>query len=155
MNLLTNKNSFTNAINGSDVSPYILNNHFCSVHSKMITTDESSNNSLIALKQYCTERIRHKGKPIPFMTVSGVCKSLCHIRQSSTIGTDGIDGKILRLSAPFIIVTITFIYNLIIEKNKFPKVFKEVKVIPLYKSGEKSESSNHRPILIYHFSQSL
>ena len=63
-------------------------------------------------------------------------------------GTDGIDGKILRLSAPFITDTITYIYNLIIEKNKFPKVFKEAKVIPLYKSGDKSEPSNYRPISI-------
>ena len=82
------------------------------------------------------------------MTVSGVFKSLCQLKQSSTKGTDRIDGKILRLSAPFIADTITYIYNLIIEKNKFPKVFKEVKVIPLYKSGDKSEPSNYRPVSI-------
>ena len=65
ISLLTNKNSNANAMNDSDISPDILNNHFCNVHSKVITTDKSSNNSLIALKQYCTERIRHKGKPVP------------------------------------------------------------------------------------------
>ena len=74
------------------------------------------------MKQYRTERIRHKGKPVPLMTVSGVFKSLRHLKQSSTKGTDLIDGKVLRLSAPFITDTITYIYNLIIEKNKFPKV---------------------------------
>ena len=109
-------------------------------------TDKASNNSLTALKQYCTERIRDKGKPVPFMTVSGVFKSLCHLKQSSTKGTDGIDGEILRLSAPFI--TDTYIYNFIIEKNKFSKIFNEAKVIPLYKSGDKSEPSNYRPISI-------
>ena len=82
------------------------------------------------------------------MTVSGVFESLCHLKQSSTKGTDEIDGKILRLSAPFIADTITYIYNLIIKKNKFPKVFKEAKAIPLYKSGDKSEPSNYRPISI-------
>ena len=82
------------------------------------------------------------------MTVRGVFKSLCHLKQSSTKGTDGIDGKVLRLSAPFIADTITYIYNLIIKKNKFPKAFKEAKVIPLYKSGDKSEPSNYRPISI-------
>ena len=117
-------------MNGSDISPDILNNHFCNVHSKVITIDVSSNNSLIAFKQYCKERIRHKGKPVPFMTVSGVFKSLCHLKQSSTKGTDGIDGKILRLSSPLITDTITYIYKLIIKKNKFPKVFQEAKVIP-------------------------
>ena len=63
-------------------------------------------------------------------------------------GTDGIDGKILRISASFIADTITYIYNLIIKKNKFPKAFKEAKVIPLYKSGDKSEPSNYKPISI-------
>ena len=100
------------------------------------------------MKPYCTDRIRHKDKLVPFMTVSGVFKSTRHLKQSSTKGTDGIDGKILRLSAPFITDTITYIYNLIIEKNKFPKVFQEAKVLPLYKSGNQSEPSNYRPISI-------
>ena len=82
------------------------------------------------------------------MTVSGVFKSLCHLKQPSTKGTDGIDGKLLRLSAPFIADTITYIYNLIIEKSKFPKIFKKAKVIPLYKSGDKSEPSNYKPLSI-------
>ena len=51
INLLTNKNSYANAMNGSDISPDILNNYFYNVHSKVITTAKSSNNSLIALKQ--------------------------------------------------------------------------------------------------------
>ena len=79
------------------------------------------------------------------MAVSEVFKSLCQLKQSNTKGTDRIDGKIIRLSAPFITDTITYIYNLIIEKNYFPRAFKEAKVIPLYKSGERSDPSNYRP----------
>ena len=82
------------------------------------------------------------------MAVSEVFKSLCQLKQSNTKGTDRIDGKIIRLSAPFITDTITYIYNLIIEKNKFPRAFKEAKVIPLYKSGERSDPSNYKPISI-------
>ena len=81
---------------------------------------------------------------LPFMTVREVYKSLCHLKQSNTKGTDGLDGKILHLSAPFIAETLT--YNLCIDKNTFPQVFKEAKVIPLFKSGEKSDPSNFRPI---------
>ena len=82
------------------------------------------------------------------MAVSEVFKSLCQLKQSNTKGTDRIDGKIIRLSAPFITDTITYIYNLIIEKNKFPRSFKEAKVIPLYKSSERSDPSNYSPISI-------
>ena len=31
-NLVTNKNTYANAMNGSDISPDIVNNHFCNVH---------------------------------------------------------------------------------------------------------------------------
>ena len=41
-----------------------------------------------------------------------------------------------------------YIYNLCIDKNTFPKVFKEAKVIPLFKSGDKLDPSNFRPISI-------
>ena len=36
------------------------------------------------------------------MTVREVYKSVSHLKQSNTKGTDGSDGKILRLLAPFI-----------------------------------------------------
>ena len=68
--------------------------------------------------------------------------------QSNTKGTVGLDGKILRLSASFIAESLTYIYNLCINKNTFPQVFKEAKVIPLFKSGDKSDPSNFRPISI-------
>ena len=68
--------------------------------------------------------------------------------QSSPVqkGTNEINGKILRLSAPFITDIITYIYKLIIEKKKqVSKVFKGAKVIPLHKSGDESDPSNDRP----------
>ena len=43
------------------------------------------------------------------MTVKEVYKSLCHLKQSNTKGTDGLDWKILHLSAPFIAETLTYI----------------------------------------------
>ena len=78
------------------------------------------------------------------MTITDVSKSLCHLKQSSTKGTDGTDGKIFRLSAPFFTDTITYKYNVIIEKNKLPTAFQQA----LSKSDDKSEPSNYRPISI-------
>ena len=86
------------------------------------------------LKQYCTERISLKANAFPFMTVREEYKPVCHLKQSNTKGIDSLDGKILkilRLSAPFIVETLTYIYSLSIDnKNTFPQVFKEAKVIP-------------------------
>ena len=41
---------------------------------------------------------------------------------------------------------LTFIFNLCIETGKYPKTLKKARVIPVYKSGNKSCVSNYRPI---------
>ena len=82
------------------------------------------------------------------MTVHEVYTALVHLKQTGTKGLDGIDGKILKLSAPVIAETLTYIYNLCLTKNKIPKAFKVAKVIPIYKSGDHSDPSNYRPISI-------
>ena len=148
VNLLTNKHAPAKTGTASGISPDDLNNHFCSVASKVIKTDNSPINQLTLLEQYCTERISHEASALHFMTVREVYKSLYHLKQSNTKGTDGLDGKILRLSVPFIAETLTCIYNLCIDKNTFPQVFKEAKVIPLFKSGDKLDPSNFRPISV-------
>ena len=114
----------------------------------MIKIDNSPINELTVLEQYCTEKISHEANAFPFMTIRELYKSLCHLNQSNTKGSDGYDGKILRLSVPFIAETLTYICNLCINKNTFPQVFKEAKVIPLFKSGDKSHPSNFSPISI-------
>ena len=73
---------------------------------------------------------------------------MTHLKQSGTRGIDGIDSKILKLSAPVVTDTLTYMYNLCIDKNYFPNGFKKAKVIPVYKSGEKSDPANYRPISI-------
>ena len=110
INQLTNKHTPANTRTTSGISPDDLNNHFCSVASKVIKTDNSPINELTVLEQYCTEKISHEANALSFMTARGVYKSLCHLKQSNTKGTDGLDGKILRLSAPFIAETLTYIY---------------------------------------------
>ena len=54
INLLTNKNSHACPVISENISPDALNNHFCTGYKKVITTDNSSDNNLILLKQYCS-----------------------------------------------------------------------------------------------------
>ena len=108
INLLTNKHPPANTSTTCGISPDDLNNHFCSVASKVIKTDNSPH-ELNLLEQYCTEKISHEASALPFMTVREVYKSLYHLMQSNTKGTDGLDRKILRLSAPFIAETLAYI----------------------------------------------
>ena len=117
INLFTNKHAPANTSTTSGIFPDGLNNHFCSVASKVIKTGNSPINELTVPEQYCTERISHEASALPFMTVREVYKSLCHLKQSNTKVIDGLDGKILCLPAPFLAETLSYIYNLCIDKN--------------------------------------
>ena len=61
---------------------------------------------------------------------------------------DGLDGKIIKLSAPVIADSLTYIYNLL-DKYYFPSTFKIAKVQTLYKSGNHSGPSNYRTISLF------
>ena len=74
--------------------------------------------------------------------------ALLKLKQTGTRGLDDLDGKIIKMSAHVITETVTYIYNLCIDKNYFPKAFKQAKVIPIYKSGDNKDPSNYRPISI-------
>ena len=58
INLLTNKHSLANTSTTSGISPDDLNNHFCSISSKVIKTDNSLSNELTALEQISQKPVR-------------------------------------------------------------------------------------------------
>ena len=76
------------------------------------------------------------------VTLVDVYHTLIRLRQTDT--RDRLASKILKLSAPIIADTSTYIYNLCLRKSCIPKVFKFVKVIPVYKYGAKPDTSNYR-----------
>jgi hypothetical protein len=56
-------------------------------------------------------------------------------------GTDNIGPMILKVSAPFIVSPLTYIFNRIIDSGN-------AKVSPIFKSGEKCLPTNYRPTCI-------
>ena len=82
------------------------------------------------------------------MTITEVYNALIHLKQTGTRGLDGLDGKILKLFAPLISDTLTYIHNLCIQKCCVPAALKQAKVISHFKSGKSSDPSNYRPIFV-------
>ena len=106
-------------------------------------------NDLKPLSLYCFEKNLKTNSEIPLMTVHDVFNELKQLKQSNTKGIDGIDGKILKLSASIITGSLTYIYNLCLSKNIFPTIFKQAKVIPIFKKcGNISDPNNYRPISV-------
>ena len=61
-------------------------------------------------------------------------------------GIDKISTKALKILSYQIVNVLTHIFNLCIEKSTWPRALKTAEVVPIFKSGSKSEISNYRPI---------
>jgi len=82
------------------------------------------------------------------MTITKLYNALVHLKQTGTCGLDGLDGKILKLSATVISDTLTYVYNLCIQNCYVPAASKQAKVIPLFKSGKSSDPPNYRTVSV-------
>ena len=120
---------------------------FSTIAEKIVTSNPKSNR-LDKLEKFCLSKNIQSKFDIPLMTVTEVYNALKFLKQSGTRDLDGLDTKILRLAAPLIANTLTYVFNLCIMKSTFPTAFKMAKVIPLYKSGDSANPSNYRPISI-------
>ena len=144
--------SITQSTNSTDIpsclSPDKFNTHFLSVAD---TLGASSNNYTCskALHSFCDEKIPPRESfTIPPIAVHEVGKYVSKISNKKSTGTDGVSGYILKLSLPYTIETLTYIYNLCIQKNVFPAQLKIAKVVPLPKTKDLSDPNNFRPISI-------
>ena len=148
INQLSNKQYSSKSNIIKDISVNELNTHFSNVPNIVITTNNSKSNDLNELKLFCQEKHITSELCIPPISVTEVFSYLTHLKQSGTRGLDGIDSRILKLAAPVITDSLTYIYNLCLDKHYFPNAFKKAKVIPIFKSGSSSDPSNYRPISI-------
>ena len=84
---------------------------------------------------------------IPHLSVSELDKYIIEAgkQKQKTSGLDGISNQLLKLSLPYNIDSLTYVFNLCIEKNVFPSELKKAKVVPLPKSTDKTNPTNYRP----------
>ena len=57
-----------------------------------------------------------------------------------------ITSRILKLSAPYVLSPLTYIFNKVLSTGVFPERLKCLEVRPLLKKGDITEFSNYRPI---------
>ena len=89
---------------------------------------------------------------IPFsiknITLLEVVEYLNKLDASKSAGLDGIGPRILKIATPVIAKSICHIINLSIMTGTFPSILKQARVIPIFKSGDKEDPGNYRPISI-------
>ena len=148
INTLTKKSHDKAFTTNENLSADKLNEHFSTVSESTVKVDKTNLNDLVKLKHFCDKKNIKSKAVIPPIAVHEVYSFLMKLKQTNTHGLDELDGKILKLSAPIISETLTYLYNLCIEKTHFPSLLKQAKIIPVYKSGDKNDPSNYRPISI-------
>ena len=130
-----------------------FNDYFLSIAETLVKSQDSPDSD----KQYsCSKRFvdfcQQKTKgidsfTIPFMAV--VEKGELYIpgmNNKQSAGPDEISNQLLKPASPYIIGSLTYIFNLCIEQNAFPSEFQKAKVIPLTKTRDHKNLNDYRPI---------
>ena len=124
-----------------------FNKFFVSVASKIKEPVVPSN--FDKLRAFCNEKLAENASfSIPSLGHAKVEKYLKNIDITKATGTDTIGPRLLKLAAPYISESLTFICNQSIVNSIFPEKWKEGKVTPLYKNGPRDDTNNYRPISV-------
>jgi len=83
--------------------------------------------------------------PPNLVEIDSIIRSL---KNNTSPGRDGIHPAFVRATTHYFRYLINDIVNLIIVGGKVPKQIKNVMIIPIYKSGNKDDLTNYRPITI-------
>jgi len=79
-------------------------------------------------------------------TTYEIDKIIHSIKCKDSSGYDEISTKILKISAPYVLSPLTFIFNNILTTGVFLERLKFSEVKPLHKKGVTTDFSNYRPI---------
>ena len=118
------------------------NKYFVEVGPRLANNISSS----INLMSYLTNHVDNS-MYMPEITECEVITVICSLTNSSP-GWDNIPAKLLKPYIEEYIKPLTYIINKSFETGVFPDSLKLAKVIPIYKSGDKTLLSNYRPISI-------
>ena len=149
LSVLTSKKNKSTGISPININADSLNKHFLNVSKSMITKSNSNKYEIPKiLTHFCNIRnSEHEPLCIPLLTVHEVEKYIYSMKSKRSSGFDGISPKILKLSLPYIVVSLTHVYNLCIEHNTFPDKLKHATVIAIPKpKKDTSDINNYRPI---------
>ena len=82
------------------------------------------------------------------ITEQNVYQLLLSFSLTKAPGLDKLPATLVKLAAPYMAKPVAKIFNESLLTGIFPNDWKEAKVIPVHKSGTKSNMNNYRPISI-------
>jgi hypothetical protein len=129
-----------------------FNNYFLSIAEKLAKSHDSADSNghyscPELLIDFCQQKTHgHNSFTIPLIAVHEVGKYITKMDNKKSSGPDELSNQLIKLSMPYIVESLTYIFNLCIEQNIFPSEFKRAKVIPLPKTRDHKTMNEYRPI---------
>lgn len=77
-----------------------------------------------------------------------VLEKLTSLDPNKSAGPDGIPPLVLKFCAPVLSIHLAILFNMSLMSGTFPSSLKRGYVVPIYKSGERNNVKNYRPIVI-------
>ena len=116
----------------------VLNQHFLSSSQSTIDATPAINHEYV-----------YDGPILHFSSVyePDVISALNSIK-SNAVGHDGIHLKFIKMMLPFVLPSITHIFNHIITTSQFPTIWKVANIIPVNKKSSPQTPNDYRPISI-------
>ena len=71
------------------------------------------------------------------------------VKTAKSFGADNISNYFLKPVLPFIENSLAFLFNASIERSRFPDSWKFATVTSIFKDGDKTVKSNHRPVSVF------
>lgn len=113
-------------------------NHFNSVY----TFDNNTDVSHIKLAPHVNEVI------VNSITNDDIYEAVKHLKVNKAIGPDKIPSYIIKGCVDFFVYPLNILFNLSLKTKTFPDAWKEVKICPIFKKGDKNNIENYRPIAV-------
>ncbi len=96
-----------------------------------------------------TERTTHQPKlQFKHTTEQDVAKLIRQLSDATAVGIDGISPRILKAALTPLSIIISRLINKSLDTGVFPDALKVAKVSPIYKSGDRTDPGNYRPISV-------
>ncbi len=127
-----------------------FNNYFANVGRKTFercrnestNNDTTSDNTRVTINNPDTNNL-FRPKPVDVETV---ILTISKLKETKSVGSDGISLKFIKDSLSVTAFYITCIFNTSIVTGKFPTSWKHAIVVPIFKGGDSNINSNYRPI---------
>ena len=99
---------------------------------------------------FTTEGLCNNEKSLFFYLTDSleISKIVRNLKNHKAAGFDGLTAKNIKVSLDVICDTLTYLINESLSSGVFPKLLKTAKVVPIFKSGKKSNCEKYRPISI-------